>query len=161
MKNGAVVILGIGCTLFGDQGFGVHLVHELDRRFEFSDRVLLVDGGTIGVHLVGTLAGAEQVIAIDIVRRGGAPGTLYRLDGKQIIARLKGADHVLQEAFIEALIHCRMLDDTPRALLLGVEPVDAQAMACGLTPVLAAKVEEMIGWVLLELDGLGVEYRKK
>ena len=53
-----IVIIGLGCTLFGDQGFGVQVVNELDRRFVFADNVRLIDGGTIGVHLVGTLAGA-------------------------------------------------------------------------------------------------------
>ncbi len=161
VKTYSVVILGIGCTLFRDQGFGVHLVNELDRRFEFGERVLLIDGGTIGVHLVGTLVGSERVIAIDTVRQGGAPGTIYRFEEQQIMARLNKADHLLQETFIEALAHCRMLDNGPRAVMLGIEPGNDHDLICGLTPVLADKVDEMIGIVLKELDGLGVAYKSR
>ena len=156
-----IVIIGLGCTLFGDQGFGVHLVNELDHRFVFPDGVLLIDGGTIGVHLVGTLAGADHVIAVDIVRRGGAPGAVYRLDEPQIIDRLKSPDHILQEAFIEALIHCRLLDRPPRVVLLGVEPDDDRTFGSHLTPSLADKLDKMIAMVLNELDGLGVAYERR
>ena len=148
----------MGCTLFNDQGFGVHVVNELDRRFEFPEHVLLVDGGTIGVHLLGTIAQADRVIAVDIMRGKSPAGTIYRIEEKQIIDRLNAADHVLQEAFIEALIHCRLLDEPPSAVLLGIEPDDAEALECTLTPVLAAKTDEMIGMVLAELDKLGIEY---
>ena len=151
----------MGCTLFSDQGFGVCVVHELDRRFEFPEHVWLVDGGSIGVHLIGTVAQADRVIAIDILRNDGIPGTIYRLEGQQIIDRLNAAEHVLQEAFIEALIHCQMLERPPRATLLGIEPEDAEALTCSLTTVLAAKAEEMIVRVLKELDGLEVVYKKK
>lgn len=148
----------MGCTLFNDQGFGVHVVNELDRRFEFPEHVLLVDGGTIGVHLLGTIAQADRVIAVDIIRAKGAAGTIYRIEEQEIIDRLNAADHVLQEAFIEALIHCRLLDEPPKAVLLGIEPDDAEALECTLTPVLSAKTDEMVGMVLAELDKLGIEY---
>ena len=159
--NNQLVILGMGCTLFSDQGFGVHVVTELDRRYELPDHVLLVDGGTVGVHLLGTIAQAERVIAVDIMRRGGAAGTIYRIEGQEIIERLNAADHVLQEAFIEALIHSRMLDDPPEAVMLGIEPENAESLECSITPVLSAKTEEMIGMVLAELDRLGIEYSER
>ncbi len=139
----------------------MHVVHELDRRFEFPDRVSLVDGGSIGVHMMGTIAGAEQVVAIDIVRSGVAAGTICRLEDQQIIDHMERVDHVLQEAFIECLMHCRLLDRAPRAVMLGIEPDDAETLTCSLTPVLAAKTEEMIGMVLAELDALEIEYREK
>lgn len=151
----------MGCTLYGDQGFGVEVIHELDHRYDFPDHVRLVDGGTIGVHLTGTLAQAQWVVAVDILRRGGVPGTLYRLEGQQIIERLTAADHVLQEAFIEALIHSRMLDDPPEAVLLGIEPDNAEALECRLTPVLSGRLDEMIATVLVELERLGVAYWEK
>jgi hydrogenase maturation protease len=161
VENGQLLILGMGCTLFSDQGFGVHVIDELDRRFEFPDDVRLVDGGTVGVHLLGTIAQAARVVAVDIVRKGGAVGTIYRIEGPEIIERLHSADHILQEAFIEALIHCRMLDDPPEAVLLGIEPDDAEALECRLTPALTAKTDEMIGMVLAEFDRLGIAYHER
>ena len=151
----------MGCTLFSDQGFGVQVVHELDRRFEFPDQVSLVDGGSIGVHMMGTIAGAERVIAIDIVSNGGPVGTICRLEGQEIIDHMERVDHVLQEAFIECLIHSQMLDHSPQAVMLGIEPDDAETLTCSLTPALAAKTEEMIGMVLAELDELKIAYNAK
>ena len=39
-----IMILGIGCILYGDEGFGVRVVEKLQQLYEFPDNVLAVDG---------------------------------------------------------------------------------------------------------------------
>jgi len=43
-----VMVLGIGCTLYSDEGFGVRVVEKMQQEYEFPDSVLLVDGGVLG-----------------------------------------------------------------------------------------------------------------
>ena len=119
MRSGNVLILGIGCTLFADQGFGVNLIRLLDERYTFPRQVRLVDGGLLGVALTGTISAADHVIAIDAIRNQGNPGDIYRLEGNQILQRLEGRNHVQHVEFLEALAHCQALDDPPEAVLLG------------------------------------------
>lgn len=161
MGNEQIMILGIGCTLFADQGFGVSMIQALKERFEFPDRVRLVDGGLLGVGLLGTIAEPDHLIAIDAIRNNGRPGEIYRLAGRRILERLKVKNHVQHVEFLEALAHCQALDDSPQAVLLGIEPEDTKSAVCELTPVLKHKIDEMIACVLAELDRLGAKYCKK
>lgn len=161
MEMKMITILGIGCTLLADQGFGVSVVQALAQRFEFQENVQLVDGGLIGVGLTGTIARADHLIVIDAIANNGDPGDIYRLEGRQVLDRLSAKNHVPQVEFLEALAHCQALDNPPQTVLLGIEPSDTRTLACEVTSVLKAKMDAMIARVLDELDRLGVDYRKK
>lgn len=161
MEGKHITILGIGCALFSDQGFGVHIVQTLSDRFDFPPNVHLVDGGLIGVGLVGTIAQSTHLIVIDAIGNNGQPGDFYRLEGPQIFERLALKNHVAQVEFLEALAHCQALDCPPQTVLLAIEPEDTQSMACEPTPLLMGRMNDMIDAVLAELDPLGVTYQDK
>jgi hydrogenase maturation protease len=161
MKNEQITILGIGCTLYADQGFGVSVIEALKTNYEFPENIDLIDGGLLGVGLTGTIGQADRLIAIDAICNGGNPGDMYRLEGPQILARLTGKHHVQHVEFLEALAHCQALDQPPSAVLLAIEPEDTQSVACELTPGLQNKMDDMIACVLGELDRLSVGYKKK
>ena len=48
-----ITVLGIGNILLTDEGFGIRVVEKLQERYEFPDNVLLVDGGVLGINLLG------------------------------------------------------------------------------------------------------------
>ena len=155
------MILGIGCTLLTDEGFGVRVIHEMDRRYEFPDYVELMDGGTLGVNLLGYISQADDLIVIDAVRNKGNPGDLYRLSDRQIPERIRAKNSLHQVDFLEALTLCQALDKVPETVIIGVEPEDIDTCGIELTPTLQARVEPVIGMVLAELDRLGVPYQEK
>ena len=51
MAAPAILILGIGNHLLGDEGVGVHAIRCLEKE-AFPSSVRLVDGGTGGFHLL-------------------------------------------------------------------------------------------------------------
>lgn len=161
MENQRVTILGIGCMLFADQGFGVSVVQTLNDQFDFPEFVQVVDGGLIGVGLVGTIAQSTHLIVVDIMSNKGNPGDLFRLEGQKIFERLAAKNHVQQVEFLEALAHCQALDCPPKAVLLAIEPEDTESVSCEPTPLLLEKKEAVIDAVLTELDRLGVSYRER
>lgn len=159
MVDKRITILGIGCTLFSDQGFGIRVIQAIDERYDLPEHVCIIDGGLVGVGMVGTVAQSHHLIVIDAFGNNGCPGDFYRLEGQQIFDRLAIKNQIQQVEFIEALAHCQALDHPPQAVLLGIEPEDTQSMACEPTPVLQAKMDTMIDAVLAELDRLHVTYR--
>lgn len=161
MNNGRILIWGIGCTLLSDQGFGVSVVHDLHRFYDFDETVELIDGGLVGVSAVGLMSGAEHLIAVDAVRNNGAPGDFYRWEGRRIFERFRGENQVQQVEFLEALAHCQVLEHPPRAVLLAIEPDDTERLDCSLTPCLEAGKHAMMDRILVELDRLGAAYQKK
>ena len=54
-----IMILGIGNILLTDEGFGVHTLKELHYRYDFSVNVTLVDGGVLGMNLLGVIGDTD------------------------------------------------------------------------------------------------------
>ena len=156
-----VMVLGIGCTLYSDEGFGVRVVEKMQREYEFSDDVLLVDGGVLGINLLGVISKPDHLIVVDAIRNKGKPGDLYRLAGDQIPERIRAKNSLHQVDFLEALTLCQALDHVPETIIVGVEPEDIDTMCVDLTPVTQAKVDDVIAMVFAELDRLGVKYSTK
>ena len=155
------MILGIGCTLYSDEGLGIHVIDGLRHQYDFSADVELVDGGLLGVNLLGYISGPEHLIVVDAICNGGRPGDLYRLTGAAISQRMLAKNAVHQVEFLEALAHCQALDHVPETVLIGVEPDDIETLDCQLTTCLKARVGDIMAMVLNELDRLGASYRKK
>jgi hydrogenase maturation protease len=75
-----ILIAGIGNIFFGDDAFGVEAARQL-ARYPLPDGVRVVDFGIRGLDLAyALLEPYQEVIFIDAVPRGGAPGTLYVLE---------------------------------------------------------------------------------
>ena len=155
-----VMVLGIGCILYSDEGFGVRVVEKMEKLYEFSDNVLLVDGGVLGINLLGVISKPEHLIVVDAIRNKGKPGDLYRLEGDKIPERIRAKNSLHQVDFLEALTLCQALDKVPATVIIGVEPEDIDTQSLELTPPIQAKVDPVIDMVLNELDRLGVSYKK-
>jgi hydrogenase maturation protease len=155
-----IMVLGIGCILYSDEGFGVRVVQKMETLYEFPDNVLLVDGGVLGINLLGVISKPKHLIVVDAIRNKGEPGDLYRLEGDAIPERIRAKNSLHQVDFLEALTLCQALDHVPKTVIVGVEPHDIDTQSLELTPPIQAKVEPVIDMVLSELERLGVTYKK-
>lgn len=143
-------VAGLGNWLLRDDGVGVHALWDLERRPP--PDAVLIDGGTAVLHTLDLIEGVDRVVAIDALRGGGQPGSLYLMDGlapgpashpQSIHAR------GLREALSFVPDHRR-----PRELLVvGVEPSVvtygtelSPAVAAALPRVTAAVVSVLEGW---------------
>lgn len=155
------MILGVGNILFSDEGFGIRVVETLEERFTFPENVSIIDGGVLGINLMGIIAEADQLIVVDVIRNKGNPGDLYRIDGKAIPERIRAKNSLHQIDFLEALTLCQALDKVPETVIVGVEPEDINTLAVELTATTAERTNDVIQMVLAELDRLGVTYTEK
>jgi hydrogenase maturation protease len=156
-----IMVLGVGCILYCDEGFGVRVVEKMEREYKFPDSVQLVDGGVLGINLLGVISKPNHLIVVDAIRNKGKPGDLYRLEGDAIPARIRAKNSLHQVDFLEALTLCQALDHVPKTVIVGVEPEDIETLSIDLTPTTRAKMDDVIQMVLIELDRLGVSYSKK
>jgi hydrogenase maturation protease len=121
--SGGFLVLGLGNLLCGDDGLGVTAVTAVARRYQVPDGVQLLDGGTLGLSLLGWLAEAEDILLVDAIRDGAAPGTLVRLEGDEVEHAARERLSVHQIGVADLLDSLRLLDAWPRRLaLLGLEP---------------------------------------
>ncbi len=156
-----ILIMGVGNLLLTDEGFGIHTIKLIEERYDFPQNVSLIDGGVLGLNLLGVISEADHLIVIDAIKNGEAPGATYRIDGEAIPERVRAKNSLHQVDFLEALTLCQALDKTPETVILGVEPEDIESLSIELTTTTKAKVDSIIEMVLAELDRLGISYKEK
>jgi hydrogenase maturation protease len=160
-KAPQITILGVGNILLKDEGVGVRVVEYLHQHYCFADNVQLVDGGVLGVRLMGVIGNTDVLIVVDAVRNGGAPGTLYHLADDQVPRRVLAKQSMHQLDLPEVLALCAAIDKNPQVVVVGAEPEDMTTMDVNLTPTLAARVPDLAAMVLAELDRLSTPYSAK
>lgn len=155
------MILGIGNILFSDEGFGIRVIEKIQEIYQFEDNIQVIDGGVLGINLLGVISKPDHLIVVDAIRNHGKPGDLYRLEGDAIPERIRAKNSLHQVDFLEALTLCQALDKVPRTVILGVEPEDIDTLSTELTPATQSQVSPVIDQVLNEIRHLGGAYRKR
>jgi hydrogenase maturation protease len=144
-----ILVAGIGNIFLGDDGFGVEVAQRLSAE-SFGEGVTVADFGIRGVHLAYELAGGsyDEVILVDAVPRGGAPGTLYAIEPDMAAAGsdAESADaHSLTPAAVLAWVR-RVGGFSGRIVIIGCEPESVEE-SIGLSAPVAAAIEEAMRMV--------------
>jgi len=79
-----VVVLGCGNVLFGDDGFGTHVVDHLEREGLIPSHVSVINAGTGVREILFDLVISDQrprrVIVVDAVDKNRTPGDIFTID---------------------------------------------------------------------------------
>jgi hydrogenase maturation protease len=154
--------MGVGNTLLKDEGVGVRTVEEFERQYAVPENVRVVDGGTQGLWLTPTLQETDHLVVVDAVLGDGEPGTLYRLEKKDLPKGLRAKQSAHDSDLVEALNLCDLLGVGPRTVVvLGIQPLDITPFGLELTEKVAARIPDLVLRVVEELKKLGIEPEKK
>ncbi len=156
-----ILALGVGNILYTDEGAGVRCMELLDREYEFSDNVTLMDGGNLGMRLMDPIMNCDFLIVLDAVLGGDEPGSVYRLTGEDLRKSLAFKNSMHQSDLVDTLIYCGMIGNRPDAVVIGVEPADYQTMAVELSPTLKERLPIMAEVALKEIENAGGTSRKR
>jgi hydrogenase maturation protease len=156
-----VLVLGIGNLLLQDEGIGVRIVQELQRRYQLPAEVEVLDGGTAGMELIEALIDKTWVIVIDAVRTGQPPGTPVRLAGPAVPVFFQQRITPHQLGIADVLASLTVAGKVPPHLvLIGIVP-HATELSLTLSAGVACQVETLLAMVLAELAGLGIHLPAK
>jgi len=151
----SLVVLGLGNVLCGDDGLGVTAVATVAERHTLPEDVVLLDGGTLGLSLLGWLEAAQDVLLVDAVRTADPPGTLVRLEGEDVAPAVRERLSVHQIGVADLLDALRLLDAWPRRLsLLGVVP-ERISLGLGRSPAVERRMPDLIEAVVAEIRDRG------
>jgi hydrogenase maturation protease len=155
--SAAILVLGIGNLVMGDDGAGVRVVQELQKRYSFPPHVEIMDGGTLGLDLLPKLEGIGRLLVVDAVETGGEAGTVVRLLGEELPIALQTKVSPHQMGLKDLLAVAELMGHSPREMVLvGIQPASI-GMDAELSPLVAAKLEEMIANVVTKLGEWDVE----
>lgn len=151
----AVLVIGCGNLLRGDDGVGPVLVRHLWER-GVPDGARLVDGGTAGMDVAFQMRGAGRVVIVDAAATGAEPGTVYRVPGAELanLPPLSGL-HTHSFRWDHALAFARWALGEACPTDVTVFLVEAGGVTPGadLTAPVAAAMEQVLD--LVERDFLG------
>lgn len=160
MTGTGALVLGIGNVLLRDEGVGVVVARRIEAARESGDMVIppdtrVVDGGTLGLDLLPMIEDADQVVMIDAVDLGQAPGTVSVLRDETVQAALSGHVSPHQIGVGDLVAAARLMGIMPpRLTLVGIQPGEI-AIGLELTEPVAAAVDVAIDLVRRELAPAG------
>jgi len=120
-----------------------------------------VDGGILGINLLGIMSNAGRLIIVDTVLNHGEPGDLHRIEHDDIPNRILAKNSLHQVDVIEALTLCSALDHVPQTTIIGIEPRDLDTLSEKLTPEIETRLDDLTRAVLDELILQGGSYTRK
>jgi hydrogenase maturation protease len=146
-----ITVLGIGNILLQDEGFGVRVVEELQRRYCFPDNIQVLDGGTLGLELLRFITGTNKLLVIDAIDGGEVPGTFYRFAGSEVEVYFQDKVSLHELGIKDVLASLELLEKTvEEVIIIGVEPAVLE-LGLELSATVAATVDRALSEVITQL----------
>jgi len=136
------LVLGLGNTIMGDEGVGVHVVRALAQK-PLPAGVECLDGGTGGFVLLGPLQDADRVVLIDAAADGNPIGTVTRTTPR--FSKDYPPTLTAHDIGVKDLLDAFYMQNGSREVILYAITIDPQqpiSMALSETVLAAAKMAE-------------------
>lgn len=155
------VVLGLGNPIMGDDGLGLAALARLKEGWELPPSLELVDGGTWGMNLLPMIEDADELLLLDAIRSGAAPGTVHEMSRGELPRYLahKLSPHQIDLKEVLALAELRGTLP-PVVAAVGAEP-DRVEMSAILTPELEAVVDAVAEKAAHRLAAWGHHVKKR
>ncbi len=154
-----VLVLGLGNMLLKDEGIGVHIACQLQKR-KLPDNVEVIDGGTAGMDILLSQQCPYKLVVIDAMKAGRKAGTIYKArfkaEEKDKLNCIFSEDKESkisshQVGLIDALAAAEKMNCAPiEIVIIGVEP-EQIGYGLELTEEVKQKVPAIINTVLEEI----------
>lgn len=146
-KTKKINIIGIGNTLYSDEGVGVHIIPYLNEALADYSNVEVIEGTTDGIKLLGPIEEADYLIIIDAVNAGKEGGSIITLLNDQIPAYFGIKMSIHQIGLQEVINAARVREKLPAEMVLfGIQPYSLE-LGLELSDIVKGsipKVEELV-----------------
>jgi len=147
----STLVLGLGNTLLGDEGVGVHVVRALEQH-KLPIGVECLDGGTGGFVLLEPMQSVDLVVLIDAAADGNPIGTVTRTTPKF------SSDYpptlTAHDIGVKDLLDVFYLTGGNRNVVLYAITIDPkQSISLSLSEVIEAASNVAVSRILAELHG--------
>ena len=139
----STLVLGIGNTLLGDEGAGVHALERVRALLGDATDVELIDAGTLCFTLLPTLEAYRRLIVLDAAQLNAVAGTVASFEGPamdEFLGRPRRSVH--EVGLCDLMDMARLSGCFPQhRVLIGIQPEFVDWSECCSPPVEAALEE--------------------
>lgn len=118
-----ITILGIGNSIFTDEGVGVHILPILEELYKDDQSIEIIEGSTDGMKLLGPVEDTDYLLVIDAINAGKSGGEIITLKGDEIPAYFGIKMSIHQLGFQEVLFAAKLRERYPKHIaMVGMQP---------------------------------------
>jgi hydrogenase maturation protease len=117
-------ILGFGSPLMGNDGVGLKVIEALRKtELEGLECLDIEDAGVCGLDLLNLLDDARKVIIVDAILAGSPPGSVHRIEGKDLLndAEFHPLVSVHDLTITDVLMIGKQVQTLPEIVVIGIE----------------------------------------
>ncbi len=118
----STVVIGLGNTMLGDEGVGVHVVNLLRNR-PLPPSVVLLEGGVGALDILPDIMESDSAVIIDAAKMGLLPGQVKSFTIDKVDMENSPMLSLHDLALPEAIKLGQIISKLPPMLLIGVEPL--------------------------------------
>ncbi len=150
-------IIGIGNLILKDEGFGVHFINLLRKKYIFKGDIRLIDGSTLGYGLLDDIFNLDNIIVIDALKTDEEPGNIFRFDaGNLPVNLMKKTAHDVE--FIDVITMCSLQGHNPKITIFAISPEDISNVGTDISSPLKNAIPRLESLVLEEIKPFGIEW---
>lgn len=147
-----ITILGIGNTLYSDEGLGVYALSPLEKLYGTDDQVELVYGATDGMSLLSVVEDTDYLMVLDAINAGKEGGHIIQLQGDEIPNYYGVKMSIHQLGFQEVLLAAKLRERYPKHfIMIGMQPTSLD-LNVGLTKTNESKLPELVQLVESQIN---------
>jgi Ni/Fe-hydrogenase 1 B-type cytochrome subunit len=140
-----ITILGVGNTLYSDEGLGIHVLPRLEQALRDLPNLEFVDGTTEGMQLLAPVEATNALIVVDAINAGRQPGTPIELKKDEIPAFNGIKMSVHQIGLQEVLSAAQLRDRLPQKMVMfGIQPASLK-IGTEMSSTVEQAIPELIG----------------
>lgn len=148
--NGRIGILALGNLMRTDDAVGMLALHRLLVDGRLPSGVVMIEGGTLGLDLLGRMDGITHLVVLDAVDFGAEPGTLRSFNGDEI-RTLPTSKSVHLLGFADLLKVLQLMDaPAMEVILFGAQP-EITDWGTELTPKVEVALCRLVEAVVLQV----------
>src|SRR5215469_7727643 len=162
----STVVVGVGNTVLSGDGVGVHAVRALMRDPRLMPGIAILDGGKLGLELLGRIANARRILFLDAVHSSVAPGTVIRVEGDELLGtKIEWSVH--QAGIADLMVALTLVSSkNAEVVVLGLRPVKvawgrslSPAVRTAVAPLVDAALDQLRVWHSSTSNLVGSSYR--
>lgn len=145
-------IIGIGNTLYSDEGVGVHILPLLEEALKGYKNVEVIEGATEGMKLLEPVEEADYLIIVDAINAGKPGGELITIENADIPKYFGVKMSVHQVGFQEVLFAAHLQERLPKEMIMfGVQP-ESLELGLELSETVERKLSELAAMIVEQVE---------
>ena len=140
------IVIGLGNILFSDEGVGIHIIGELEKRNNIKNAVYADLGSSsmeIDYYITPDL---KKMVIIDcMIAKEAEPGCVYYLRIEDLQKNISNENYSLHQLkFIDAVRILSISNDLPEMIIIGVSPFDIKTLSSDLSDTMKLKLKDIV-----------------